>query len=306
MQLTPAQRRFYIDPVQDPTIVTSKILVTEERNKHRALHIDKIVEVRKERFTADYRTWWVTTDGDYVMGAPVNHHRWGYGTRLIAPGGDGWFWLGTPSRAIPGGGHLASEPRRSDGKRLPITPGNTTGMNLQLEFPEVVRAAPWAEALFPAPTDSDDMVRAKLALAEQRWTHRNAKAEIIRQGMGRGWTEDLKELRDGNKLPEATIGAYFQGLVMIETSNATADLNNGDQARLTELRERAAAANAQTRVMVGVKVNTPLSALSVTDADDLRRTSSYDITDAVRQAVGDYTAVPTDYSLTPVLRNIAA
>ncbi len=303
MQLTPAQRRFYIDPVQDPTLQTDTILVTEERTRGRAIHIDKVVKVRKDRVNLDYRTWWVTESGDYVMGAPVNHHRWPYGSRIIGVGGDDWFWLATPGRMI-GTKHLCSNPRRSDGKQLPVTPGNPAGSNFNLELPTVVRAAPWAEELFPAPGDSDGVVLAKLALAERRWTYRNAKAEIIRQGMGRGWTDDLATLKDEHKLPEATFGAYFSGQVMLESASLPT-LSTRDQTRLDELKERVPVpTNATPRMMVGMKVTVPL-ALDVTDHEGIRKLPSHELNDAVRSAVGDYSAVPYDYSLSPVLRSIA-
>lgn len=302
MQLTPAQRRFYIDPVQDPTIITDTLLVTEERSS-RGVHMDTIVTVRKDRYASDSRQWWITEGGDYVAGAPVNPSGLLSYQRVIGIGGDGWFWHGTPSRRVTGG-YLCSGLRRSDGRQLPGI-GNTGPMSM--EIPEVVKAAPWASTLFPVPGDSDAVIRAKLDLAEQRWNHRRAKAEIIRQGMTRGWSDDLKELRESGKLPTATFGAFYKGTVMIEAMNPPAadSISVRDNARLQELRDRVKVPGSDgPKMMLGLEVNMPLT-VQFDEYENTQKISADQLKDHIRQAVGDYTAVPGEHYLTPVLRSVA-
>lgn len=300
MQLTPAQRRFYIDPVQDPTVTTDRVLVTEER-VNRGTLLDTIVTVKKDRYFTDNRHWWITEDGYHVHGAPTLPANVSPGRLLIAPGGDGWFWLGSPGRHS-GDRYILANVRRSDGKQLP---GRGATGNTSMEFPDVALAAPWAEELFPAPGDSDAVILAKLALAEQRWNHRRAKAEIIRQGMGRGWDDDLSSLRDDGKLPAATFGLYYRGAALIEASQAPV-LSAYERNRLDELQGRDEQARTQVRTLVGVNVNVPLRLNSITTHDNIRNLPTMQLRDALRNAVGDYSAVPGDYTLTPVLRSIAS
>jgi hypothetical protein len=302
MQLTPAQRRFYIDPVQDPTITTTHVLVLEERVA-RGVHLDKIVAVKPERYNGDYRHWWITEEGDYVYGAPINPQNISPRRTLIAPGGDGWFWLGSPGRRT-GDSYLLSEVKRSDGRQLPGR-GNTGGV--VLEVPAAVLGAPWAEELFPLPGDSDVVVQAKLNLAEQRWMHRRAKAEIMRQGIGRGWDDDLVTLREDGRLPEPEFGVYYRGQVMIDPMGSAATLSDRDSERLQDLRNRVPVLGAGTEVqtLIGVRVNVPLR-VSVSTFNNVRDLSVSTIKEHLRSAVGDYSAVPGDFSLTPVLRSIAS
>lgn len=302
MQLTPAQRRFYIDPVQDPTIVTDQILVTEERSS-RQFHIDKIVTVRATRYLDQGRHWWITEGGDYVYGAPVNDNMLSY-RPVIAPGGDGWFYLGNASRRMTDG-YVVTGLLRSDGRRLPGQHGVVSTMEATL--PAVVRAAAWAGDLFPQYGDTDEVVRAKLALAEQRWTHRRAKAEIIRQGIHRSWHDDLVELRDNGQLPSATFGANYKGKVMIEAANPPAadSISVRDNNRLQELRDSAKVTNTdRPAVMFGIDVDVPLTA-TFDEFDAVRQMPMSTLISNVRDAVGDYTAMPGLHTLTPVLRSIA-
>jgi hypothetical protein len=302
MQLTPAQRRFYIDPVQDATIITDQILVTEERSS-RQFHIDKVVAVRPKRFLDQGRHWWITEGGDYVYGAPVNPADLSY-RPVIAPGGDGWFYLGNASRRLTDG-YVVTGMLRSDGRRLPGEHGIVSTMEATL--PVVVKAASWAGELFPQHGDSDEVVRAKLALAEQRWNHRRAKAEIIRQGIHRGWHDDLVELRDSGKLPSATFGATYKGKVMIEAANPPAadSLSLRDNNRLQELRDAAKVTNTdRPAVMLGIDVDVPLQS-TFEEFDEVRKMPLSTVIHDLRNAVNDYTAMPGLHAITPVLRSIA-
>lgn len=304
MQLTPAQRRFYIDPVQDPSIITEKILVTEERTT-RGIHIDKVVAVEKKRVHLDYRPWWVTAEGDYVAGAPVNPPNLSrYDNGIIAPGGDGWFWYGQPTRRRDSG-YACTDLRRSDGRQLPGS-GNTGSYTLELT--DVVRAASWASELFPAPGDTSSVIAAKLSLAEQRWTQRRAKLEIIRQGIARGWHDDLAELRENGQLPAATFGVTFKGRALIDSlGTVNPDLmTTRDSQRLDEIRERVRITDDnRPSMMIGLNVDVPLH-LSFDTYEGARDVTADQLRESLRAATGDYTAVPGEYALTPVLRSLAA
>lgn len=304
MQFTDAQRRFYIDPVQDPTITVSpRILVLEERTS-RGIHLDKVVEVRKERYLHENKHWWITTDGDHVYGAPVNPPNVISYRKLIASGGDGWFWLGQPGRRTGPDEYILAEARRSDARQFPGH-GNTSTVVISVK--DAVLAAPWAAELFPDPADSDTVIRAKLNLAEQRWMHRRAKAEIMRQGMGRGWDDDLVTLRESGKLPAPQFGVYYRGQVMIDPIGSTPNLSTRDTARLQEIRDRVPVIGADNEVqtLIGVRVNVPLQ-VSVDSFENVRRLPVESIKEALRQSIGDYSAVPGDHSITPVLRSVSA
>lgn len=306
MQLTPAQRRFYIDPVQDSTLTTDTILVTEERSPRSfGSHLDKVVTVKANRYPANGRQWWITDTGDYVSGAPVNPANLSY-VQIIGVGGDDWFWYGTASRRGENG-YVCTGLRRSDAHRLPGNHGAVTEM--QVQVPTVVKAAPWAGELFPAYGDSDDVVRAKLALAEQRWNHRRAKAEIIRQGIDRGWHDDLAELRESGKLPAATFKARYKGKVMIEAANPPAadTLSVRDNERLISVRTNARITTdpaPRVATMYGVDVDIPLGA-EFHEYDEVRKMPMLTLIEQVRHAIGDYTAMPGLHTITPVLRSIA-
>lgn len=304
MQFTDAQRRFFIDPVQDPTITVSpRILVTEERTA-RGVHLDKVVAVTKERFFYEHKHWWITESGDHVYGAPVNPPNVSSMRKLIAPGGDGWFWLGQPGRRTGPDEYILASVKRSDGRQLPGS-GNVTAAALGVK--DAVLAAPWADELFPDPDDSDAVVRAKLALAEQRWMHRRAKAEIMRQGIGRGWDDDLATLREDGKLPTPQFGVYYRGQVMIDPIGSTSTLSTRDEARLQEIRDRVPVIGAADEVqsLIGVRINVPLQ-VSVDTFENVRKIPLESIKENLRQAIGDYSAVPGDHSITPVLRSVSA
>ena len=299
MQFTDAQRRFFIDPVQDPTIECTRLLVTEERTT-RGTHLDKIVNVRPKRTTVGARVWWVTEGGDHVAGAPVNPTNLMSHQRIIAPGGEGWFWLGNVGRRT-GDVHVTGEARRSDGKTLPGLHGNRV---FTFETRDAVRAASWAAELVPLSGDSDEVALAKLQLAEQRWNQRRAKAEIIRQGLQRGWEDDLQDLRDSGKLPSATFGAYYKGGALVVAS--TPALSVRDAGRIEAYREAMPGVTPGGDVLsyIGLEVDTPLG-IHVESFDDIRKLPTSSLRDALRSAVNDYSAIPGEYQLTPVLRSVA-
>jgi hypothetical protein len=301
MQLTPAQRRLFIDPVQDPTVQTTHVLVTEERVE-RNVNIDTVVAVRKDRHYTDYKHWWITEAGDYVLGAPVNPPNLNsYTHHLIAPGGDGWFWLGQPGRRVDNG-YILNQVKRSDGRQLP---GRGATGDASLTVAQAVLAAPWAAELFPQSGDSDAVVRAKLNLAEQRWMHRRAKAEITRQGIGRGWDDDLQTLRDDGKLPAPSFAAFYRGQAMIDTFSTTVAPSDRDAERLQAIRDRVTTyGGTEVQSMIGVSVSVPLS-VNVSSFEEVRNLPLTSVREALRSAISDYSAVPGEFSITPALRSIA-
>ena len=301
MQFTPAQRRFFIDPVQDPTVSSTHILVLEERVV-RDIHLDKIVAVKKERHYTENKHWWITEDGYHVYGAPINPPNLHSHQYLVAPGGDDWFWIGNHSRRNPEN-YTLSNVRRSDGRQIP---GRGAVGTAQLQVDAAVLAAPWVVDLFPNPDDSDAVIRAKLALAEQRWMHRRAKAEIMRQGMGRGWDDDLATLRENGKLPAPSFGVYYRGQAMIDPVGSTPNLSARDTARLQEIRDRVPVLDGSEVIsLIGLRVNVPLR-VNLNSFENVRTLPTETIREHLRSALSDYSAVPGDHSLTPVLRSVAS
>ena len=216
MNLTYADLLAFIDPVVDHCQENvTRILHTESYRKSRTPNEPTILDVKGNGIEAS-RHWWISADGDYVDGAPLNPHftvtDW-----LIGLNDDGTFALGMPQRGgLNGHGTVkVVGVRRSDGL-IPDLPEDSSP---EFFFSRWVKAAAWASELFPHPTDCAELVAAKLELARELSRHRHIAAVLYREGMGREWMEHLEDIRDTGDfkdlLPEPTMGTQVGGVVTV-------------------------------------------------------------------------------------------
>jgi hypothetical protein len=300
MTLTLAQRKFFIDPIQDPLAEAKSILVLEERYG-RGVYANKITDVRSIT-TYNNRVWWVSDVGDYVAGAPLNPVNLAYGTEIMGILSDDLFVIGTYNGV------------RSDSRGLNI---NRSIRSDQMVLPSVstdvtvtaktwVLAAPWARELMPLPTDNAAVTNAKLALAEQRWDQRRAKAVILQEALYRDWWDDMEGLAENHDMLEPRLGGLFSGGVLIKVAAATPTdgLTDTQREELKAKTDRALSAGAFSSTYSQTQMTLPVR-VTVTKPDELGDVDRGSVVNQVRNAIGDYYAVVGDYTLSPVLRSAA-
>lgn len=219
MTITPADRIYFVDPIQMPTAklpANARLLITKLRierpNGHRPGDIIPVTRVAE----GDYgRFWYTGEDGNFYDGALFG------GTRrrrayLIDFLGDDAI-MGLNSGQIEGEAHYLSSGRRWS-KRLDYAgPHQITDYRAS----NTLDAAPWANTLWPIATDSDELTEAKVAVAKQKWTNRQHHAGILREALSRDWLTTLDEQDFYNKvgMPKGQFGLYVKGNALVATSN---------------------------------------------------------------------------------------
>lgn len=304
MNLTPLQRRYFIDPIQDPLIKTDSVLVTEERRYQRGAYVDKITKVTG-RSEYGNRIWWVTEEGDHVMGAPVNPPHVGYDAQLIGLLSDDLFIIGRYDSGANTGAIRINRALRSD--QLAIPGCNTPGSGYEapgMVATSWVKAAPWAMELMPIPSDTPAVTSAKLELAEQRWNHRRAKAIFRTEAIFRDWEDKLEDLNDSHDLLTPVFGALFKGEVIVPLSmQSTLTFDPLDEQRITQVKDQALRSDSGTgRPMVTISAEVPILD-RIENREGMEALSFRSIRDNVRAHLNHHSAVVGDHNLTPVLRS---
>lgn len=301
MTLTLAQRKFFIDPIQDPLAEAKSILVLEERYG-RGVYANKITDVRSIT-THDNRVWWITDVGDYVAGAPISPMSLSYGAAVMGILSDDLFVVGTANgtRNDDRGLNISSA-IRSDQLQLPGGLPN----NITVTAKTWVVAAPWAIELMPKPTDNAAVTSAKVALAEQRWDQRRAKAIILQQALYREWWDDMEGLAESHDMLEPRLGALFNGgvLVKVAPTTPTDGLTDEQKAALKATTDRALSAGSFSSTYSQTQMTLPVR-VTVTKPEELSEVAQSTVLSNVRNCIGDYYAVVGDYNLSPVLRSAA-
>lgn len=297
MDFTPEERNFYIDPAQDRSLTPTHVLVMRTY-AFRRLRIGEVVEVKAKKDYAGSQEWFVTMDGDYVDGAPIIHSDLNpYGATLMSLGEGGKFWLGRAGRARYNPGEVVLDGvESSDGHQLPTDIGSPS-----MRFQHVVKAAPWARQLLPAAGDSEEVARAKVSLAEAKWKTRRAKTVISLEGITRGWTKDLEELRGSHDLPTLTLGVKYEGTITVNDPTNTSTVDR-TVANTLALRLGIEASDVSAQPVISLSLARALD-LTVTGAESLDSISIDRVRRSLRSVMGDYSINPRDYTLSPVLRS---
>jgi hypothetical protein len=295
--------RFFTDPLADTLESGNRIYCTLERLQ-RGSSLGKVVEV--EGFTIyNGRGWRVSKDGLHLSGPVVNSASSAYNAQYIGlidglPGvavrGSFNTTYESGTRAVLNGAHW------SDQRKLPL--GET---NPQVMVNTWFRAASWARELWPNPTDTDEVVTAKLELAEQRWNHRLAKTTLVLEAANRGY-DQLLELIEEGELPAPTFGANFVGDVLIPNGRAPEREQRtiGQQERIDRLAAKVPGSITMRQQYIAAYMEMPLGDLSIEGADKINSIPQHQVQTALRAKTGDYELVPGQYNLQPVLRFCAA
>lgn len=300
--LTQENMKFFIDPLADPFIHTGRVYVIEERTP-RNLHLHKVVEVDAKSYRHGNRMWKVTTEtGDHVSGPAVNHENLPYSSAAIGlrNGDDSTFFVGT-FIGTRNGRAILSGAKRSDQRCLPSL-GSGQAATAYEQVDTWFLAAEWALELLPLPTDSPDAVRAKLALAEQRWTQRKAKVYLLSESMLRNYSQ-LDQLIEDGSMPSPKFGAIFAGHVLVPAGGVPVRENRtvAAQEQIDAIGERLGTTPRSASMMMSVHVETelPLEGVGRTGLDAIRANT---VQDAMQTKIGNYELSVANYSLTPILR----
>jgi hypothetical protein len=218
-------RIYFTDPFADKVPQTKQVLVTDALNPQRRYEFaNAIVDVKKTRHLSRGQLWYITTEGDWVDGVPLNPVM-SPGTPVLGLLGDA-FVVGE-SLYIGARTDIAeiTEPVRSDQKVLHAADGEGYRQPRQ-PVAQWVAAAPWAKELMPCVDDADTVVEAKLALARSKWEHARTKAALTGEATDRGWPERIEQLTSrGSKMPTPRYGGYVSAQLQIpvETPQAALD-----------------------------------------------------------------------------------
>lgn len=216
-----SDRIYFIDPVQAPTLKLPENprIVTFDTYRHseyeEEFELGRIQSVSGVSFDGRGRAWYIGESDNWVDGAIINGIHYSQRQAVIGWVGDltvqGTRQVGTEDHT------LISSVLRSDRKRFGLGNDVTT-----IRVQNSAKAAPWAQALFPEPTDTDAVVEAKLAQAKVKWDHRRKHAHILREGMQRGWLDYLKEdgIHSDHGLPEPRWDALVDGTANIYTNTS--------------------------------------------------------------------------------------
>lgn len=301
--LTIADRKWFIDPIQSPDLRSDRVLVQVERYNRNVSQVGTVVKVKGFEVD-DKRVWWINELGNYVYGAPVGAKNFPQYRRVVGLEQDGsWFVGESYNRSASQDSMVIRNVLRSDFMVLD-TPGgqNYTTVN---SF-DYVKGAPWATMLMPEASDPDDVVAAKLALAEQKWKRRWAEAEIIREALERGWTSDLEELHDDGHMPKPFYGAVVRATALLNME-AAPTLSETEQAKFLDLAAKGITMNTTlpSRAMVPVTVKFALD-LEVDDIDNALDPSMNKLRNGLRDHIGQSDALLGDFVAYPILTSVSA
>jgi hypothetical protein len=287
-------RTIFIDPVQDATVEAERILVLRQPDQYTSL-VDTIVDVGKTRYHDGTHAWYVTTDGHYVHGAPLNPSvRTGY-SGIAAPVvgiiSDDLFVVGTLSQLLTGGEARITNAVRSD--RL--------GEPSEVITPMWVKAAPWASRLIPLPTDGMEVVAAKLAVAVQLHQSRKAHAGILIEAITRGYENDIADLIEEGALPKPILGAQVKGSAFLPV-NIRLGEEALEQARTATAKMPGTVISGYGYAMVDLTFMYPEDAATKDDLESAEINRA--LTRHAATAIGYNNLVLGNITLAPVLRNL--
>lgn len=259
-----ADMRYFTAPIATSFEVSKKdegkkMYVTQVAHKRNDHLLGTVTEVRKG-YTSYYGSRWrITAAGDYVNGHVVNPEAI---TGLLigkrAEADTVWMTGNCRSSSSPDYRTIGNT-RRSDGGSYTDVLGRTELEPLTFWLP----AAPWAVELFPHPADNAATVTAKTRLAKARWELNGAVAHIETEGRTRGWTEDLRELRQESRLdflPQVTYDLLVTGQALITTEQHASNPRTVD---LPEHVQRAVSALGTTSAATAATVSAPVYPVSV-------------------------------------------
>lgn len=166
--------------------------------------------------TWDYnRFWFIDEDGMHVRGALLDAEQTSNSVPTIGLlGDDALFGL---NYGIVSPGTIAMGRARRWSRRLDrVLRQTVTDYRVSLG----VRAAPWADSLWPQTNDTDEMVAAKTALAKAKWESRQKHIEVLQEGTVRQWLSTLedKDFFSEFGMPKPVLGAYVTGMVSVPTT----------------------------------------------------------------------------------------
>lgn len=218
MTITPADRIYFVDPIQTPTAKlpeNAKLLVTQlQRDRSYGANVGDIITVTRVT-EGDYaRFWYVGEDGNFYDGALFGGTRRRRG-RIIDFIGDDAI-MGINSGEITTNSYYLSDGRRWS-KRRDFAGGHAI---TDYRASNTLIGAPWAETLWPMPNDSDELTEAKVALAKQKWTNRQHHAGILKEALSRDWltTLDQEDFYAKTGMPKGDFGLFIKGTALLTTS----------------------------------------------------------------------------------------
>jgi len=247
--LTLEDMKYYIDPIAAPYEDTTKVYVQQVRHERTHSMVGKIINVKGVGEIEGHRMWYTTENGYYVYGASAGSPSVGRYSMVVAQVGDIWAFGEQAARLRKGSANHRNlgSVRFSNGKRMPG--------NAYLPVTNWIEAAGWAYECMPADGDSEEVVAAKLALAKQRWQTRHAKLEVMRQGLTRGWTKDLRELQEKGVMFRGKYGARVTGIALMSVMPDTVTLDEGHKMLVDQMKESSIVTNKGNQsAFVGVPV----------------------------------------------------
>lgn len=299
MPLTTDDMKYYVDPLAVPYEDSKRIFVLEVRHERTHTMVGQIVNVTGVGEIEGHRMWFKTENGYYVYGAAVGSQSVSRYSQVVARVGD-IFAFGeqtTAAKKFPNKRNLVSV-RLSNGKQVPG--------GAYLPVTDWIPAAEWSYECMPSDGDSEEVIEAKLTLAKQKWDTKHAKLEIMRQGLRRGWTHDLKALQETGHLFRGLYGARVSGTALMNILPSAVNLDEGAEALFKNMKDSdivTAKGNQSAYVGVPVRFYAPLDVRSIEEATS----PSTDIMNAyLRNKPGFSHATMATLSATPVLSGIAS
>jgi hypothetical protein len=281
-------RTIFIDPVQDATVEAERILVLRQPDQYTSL-VNTIVDVGKSRYHDGTHAWYITEDGHYVQGAPVNPS-FRTGTHsVVGIMSDDLFVVGTLSQ------HLG-EARITNAVR-----SDRNGDQSEVIAPVWVKAAPWASRLMPLPTDGMEVVAAKLAVAVQLHQSRTTHAGILIEAIARDCEDDIADLIEEGALPKPVLGAQVKGTAFLPVNMRLGE-EALEQARIATAKMPGAYINGGGFAKVDLTFMYPEDAATKDDLEsaEINRV----LTRHAATAIGYNGLILGNITLAPVLRNL--
>jgi hypothetical protein len=290
--LSTTDMKYYTDPLVKPDLKATQILVTHVKYDRNDQLVGQIVNV-KSFIVENTRLWWVTDAGSYVSGPAAGSLTLPRYTVVLAKYGD-MFVVGETVR------------RRSstDPVRLLHNVRTSTAQAVPhggyLPVTQWVAAASWAHELMPVSGDSEDVIKAKLAVAKRKWETRHAKLEIMTEGVVREWTADLKRLQDEGVMYTGTYGSHISGTAMIPVDKSEANLSEGSKATVDRIKKsKAATKGGKDTLYVGIPVE--YFAPMESTLEQAKSPAPSTVVSYLQQETGTHSAIPGPMTAKPVL-----
>jgi hypothetical protein len=292
--ITTNDMKFYLDPVQDMTLKSERLYITEEAYPRTVSRVGTVVDIKSTTASSGYRRWWIDAEGNYVDGAPISSSAPLY-IRHVGLAEDGVFVVGELYN-VRDGVAVLQHCRRSDGAVRP-------GVLATYKTKTWMKAAPWAMDLLPERGDTVNVIAAKLALAKAKYKRRTAMRTILSEAMKRNWNDDLAPLREEHEIPAGTYGAYVEGTALLSIGEDRTvrvdDLTPDDRERVRKLTTET---RLSRRVAVPVEFMAPFT---IAENSAFTSVSSNAVSSHARRIFDDYDLNMGSYSLSPVLRTLS-